>query len=101
MSTYTSITFTGDQEDHGSHTGYDIASEHHGSSQWHSAPSMGVHPIISQYSSGGIMSRTQANAIMKGAMDSEFANYGMSEQETYQAKQAFEMHIASGSVRLV
>ncbi|CAM3509272.1 hypothetical protein [Parendozoicomonas haliclonae] len=102
MADYSSITFDGEQTEYEDYIAHDIESEvDAGSTVWRSAPSMGVHPIISQYSSGGMMSRQQANAIMAGGMDYEFSNYGMSNQEIHQAKQAFEMHIASGSVKLI
>ncbi|WP_257286511.1 hypothetical protein [Endozoicomonas sp. SESOKO1] len=66
-----------------------------------SAPSMGLHPIIQQYQTGGLMSQAQAAAIQNGGMDYEFRNYGMSEAEIQMTKSSLMGKITQGSIKLI
>lgn len=65
------------------------------------APSMGLHPIIQQYQTGGMMSQAQAAAIQNGLMDSEFYNYGMSDAEIHMTKSSLMGKITQGQIKLI
>lgn len=66
------------------------------------APSMGTFPLISQLSSGGSISQSQADLIMKGAYDSEMqGGYGYSDMQIHSAKAGLQQMVMAGKVRII